>query len=568
MTRADTTASEDTRASRSAGLLLRCQGYPELATDGRVLPLKLKRGMALLFHLSELERKVARHALAELLWPDAPVDVGRGRLRRLCHQVNAVVGHDLIVGDTDAVWLSDLRGPLDSDAMKVRRCAMQWVAGTLPADEVSAIDLLCEDDAHRLLEGFEIDSDAFASWLDGRRADQERLVARALVRIAEQRLAAGMPADAVRAAEALIRTDPLADAGHALLLTARGRLGDAAGVEAAYFACAERLRNELGIRPSEQIEAAYAQATGVPASGHTGEWLGAALPPIGFADTADGAVAFLEIGDRSAPCGTLVVLFGLWSNVEVAWELPRIRAIMQRLARRFHVVLMDRRGVGLSERLALRHSVAAGVEDLEAVRRRLAVDQAWLLGNSVGGTIAVEYAAAHPGRVAGLMLYGTGARSAWADDYPWGLTDAQRDAWLDRLQAGWGSATSLEAFAPNATGDPVLRDWWARMLRQAASRNSVPALLRAYLEMDVRERLPHVRVPTLVVQRSGDRIVRAGAAAYLAERIQGARLELLPGDDHLLWVGDTDAALTCMERFIDDVRRPLIDALRASIPKW
>jgi pimeloyl-ACP methyl ester carboxylesterase len=553
MTPAATSTTNDTSGPHGAGLFLRCQGYPELSVDGQVLPLKLKRGLALLFHLSELSRKVARNALAELLWPDAPVDIGRGRLRRLCHQVNALVGHDLVAGDTDALWLSETRGPMNSDVLAMRRCAMQWVAGTPPADAVDAINSLCEDHAHRLLDSFEIDSAAFEAWLGGRRADQERLVVRALVRVAEQRLAAGMPTDAIRAAEALIRIEPLADAGHALLLTARGRVGDAAGVEAAYFACAERLRDELGIRPSTQIEVAYAQAAGGPPMGDAGA-SPAASPPIGFADTADGAVAFLEIGDRSAPCGTLVVLFGLWSHVEVAWELPRIRAVMQRLALRFRVVLMDRRGVGLSERLALRHSVAAGVEDLEAVRHKLDVDQIWLLGNSVGGTIAIEYAAAHPQRVAGLMLYGTGARSAWADDYPWGLTNVQRDAWLARLQAGWGSATSLEAFAPTATSDPVLRDWWARMLRQAASRNSVPALLRAYLEMDVRERLPHVRVPTLVVQRSGDRIVRASAAVYLAQRIQGARLDLLPGEDHLLWVGDTDAALTSMERFVDDVR--------------
>lgn len=119
------------------------------------------------------------------------------------------------------------------------------------------------------------------------------------------------------------------------------------------------------------------------------------------------------------------------------------------------------------------------------------------------------------------------------------------------MRADWGGATSLEQFEPSSASDTGARDWWARLLRQAMSRNSLPSLLREFGRMDVRSRLPLVRHPTLVLQRDGDRITRTGAAKYLAEHIAGARLRLLSGRDHNLWAGDTDAVIDEVEHFVD-----------------
>ncbi len=213
-------------------------------------------------------------------------------------------------------------------------------------------------------------------------------------------------------------------------------------------------------------------------------------------------------------------------------------------------MLLDRRGIGLSERLALPQALSAGVQDLDTVRRALGVEQLWLLGSSVVGAIAIEYASTYPARVRGLMLYAAHARGSWAEDYPWALRPEQRAAWLAQLQSAWGLATSLERFAPSLADDEAARHWWARMLRQAASRNSLPAILRAFASVDVRGRLGTLRAPTLIVQREGDRIVRAGVARYLAAQIPGAELCLLAGEDHLLWAGDTSAVLDALEDFV------------------
>jgi pimeloyl-ACP methyl ester carboxylesterase len=530
---------------------LHLRAYPVVHVDGQPAPLALRRGLGLLAVLAELGRKVARVQLAELLWPDAATDVGRPRLRRLVHETNQALGLDLIVGDGDALWLDAAAAQLDSDVARLRAMARQLVSDAADARARSALEGLLQADAHQLLEGFGFGSDSFDDWLAQRRSELHRLVARALQRAGEQLIASGQPLLAAEAAARLIAIEPLADAGHALLLRALAQRGDLAALESAYPGFADLLRAELGVRPSPAFEALYEQARRhlqqvLP---HTGAEFAApsSAPPICFADSDDGAVAYLVLGQGPQ---TLVVLFGLWSHLEVAWDEPAIRGVLQRLARQFRVVLLDRRGVGLSERLAQPQSVPAGVHDLEAVRRAVAADKLWLFGNSVGSMIAIEYAALQPQRVHGLVLYAANARGSWAPDYPWALTLPQLDAWAERLRAGWGGATSLTEFAPSQADDRAARDWWARLLRQAMSRNGLPALLREFGRMDVRHQLPQLRVPTLLLQREGDRITRPGAARYLADHITGATLKLLAGDDHNMWAGDVAAVLDEVESFV------------------
>jgi pimeloyl-ACP methyl ester carboxylesterase/DNA-binding SARP family transcriptional activator len=525
-------------------LRLRLHAYPAVSIDGSDAPIRLKRGVALLALLAELARKVSRSQAAALLWPDAVESVGRSRLRRLVHEVHSQCGAEPISADGDALWIDGTCWAVSSDVQRVRAAA-QALLGESGGDPEDAAVLLAPE-AAALLEGFDLGSEAHAEWLEQRRAEHRRLLSRALQRLAERHAAEGDAAIAVEAAERLIALDPAADAGYAALIAAHGRGADLAAVESAYFRCADLLRAEFGVAPSPAVEAAYAAAL-ARVQGH----LPAAAPParaqIRFAQTADGAVAYSCHGS-SGPA--VIVVPGLLSHIEVALEEPRIRRCVERLAERHRVVLVDRRGTGLSERVGVAPTIASAVEDIAAVVEALGEERVWLFGASVGGAIAIAAASEMPARLAGLVLYGAGARGSRAPDYPWAMTGEQLERWLGLLRDGWGEATSLEAFAPEAAGDPQVRAWWARMLRSAASQNGVAAILRAFHETDVRDRLAGLRMPTLVIQREDDRIVRAGAGRYIASRVPGATLAMLPGADHWWWHGDADAVLGAIERFI------------------
>lgn len=518
---------------------LSLHGWPRLRIDGAELPLRLTRALALLACLAEAPgQRLPRGPLAAQLWPDADEALGRSRLRRLLYNLNAACGAELVCGDAHELWFAV--APL-VDVLQTRAAA-QAVLGEPPhaADQVQR---LLAAQSHALLDGFELDSDLFESWRAQRRAEHERLLARAWQRLAEREASGGDAALAVEAAERLIALDPCAEHAYAALITARARQGDAVAVEQAYFRCAEVLRVELGVRPSAVVERAYAAAVAqAPAL--------EAAARIEFAQTREGAVAYTVLGG-SGP--TMVLVPGLFSHIEVALDEPRLRRALERLAEFSRVVLLDRRGTGLSERVGVEPTTAAAVEDIVATLDSLGERRAILFGASVGGTIAIDCAASMPERVSGLVLYGCNARGSWASDYPWAMTTEQMQRWLEVLHAEWGAATSLEAFAPSVAEEPQMRQWWARMLRTGVSQNGMAAILRAFHQMDVRDRLASLKIPTLVIQRAGDRIVREGAGRYLAGAIPGAQLVMLPGEDHWWWHGDAEAVLAAVERFVSSL---------------
>src|SRR5438094_845071 len=166
----------------------------------------------------------------------------------------------------------------------------------------------------------------------------------------------------------------------------------------------------------------------------------------------------------------------------------------------------------------------------------------------------------------GVMLLGGYARRLQAPDYPWGVTMAQQQAFLEEIERDWGGPVGLDARAPSKVGDSRFRENWARYIRQGASPGAVLALTRMNAEIDVRPILSTIRVPTLVLHRSGDRVIPVGAGRYLAERIPNASFVELTGDDHLPWIGDTDAVLGEIEEFLTGVRsRPESNRMLATV---
>ena len=190
------------------------------------------------------------------------------------------------------------------------------------------------------------------------------------------------------------------------------------------------------------------------------------------------------------------------------------------------------------------------MDDVRAVMDAAGSERAALLGVSEGGPMCALFAATYPERTIALMMIGSYARRLWAPDYPWGPTEEQREAFNREIQQQWGGPVGIDARAPSRAEDEEFRVWWARYLRQGASPGAALALTRMNAEVDVREVLPLVRVPTLVIHRSGDQCLRVEEGRYLASRIPGARFVELPGTDHLPFVGDQEAILVGIEEFL------------------
>jgi hypothetical protein len=179
--------------------------------------------------------------------------------------------------------------------------------------------------------------------------------------------------------------------------------------------------------------------------------------------------------------------------------------------------------------------------------------RAALLGVSEGGPMCSLFAATYPEKTAALIMVGSYARRLRDDGYPWGPTPAEHHAFCEVILRDWGGPVGIEERAPGVAGDPAFREWWAEYLRMGASPGAAVALTRMNALVDIRPVLEAIRVPTLVIHRTGDRCLLVEEGRFLASRIPGARFVELPGDDHLPFVGDQDAVLDAIERFLRGV---------------
>jgi len=287
-------------------------------------------------------------------------------------------------------------------------------------------------------------------------------------------------------------------------------------------------------------------------------------PQIRYAKSGDINLAYMVVGD--APLD-LVMVPGFISHLEISGENPRIRAFGGRLASFARLIMFDKRGTGLSDPVPNAATMQERMDDIRAVMDAAGSERAALLGLSEGVPLAILFAASHPERVKALVLYGGMARTTWAPDHPFGSTrEALVESAEEFLLPYWGTGASIEAFAPSAADDPEIVKWVARYERFAAS----PAMLRPMYEMffdtDVRDILPAVNVPTLVLHRTGDRVVNVRAGRWMAERIPGAKFVELPGSDHALWSGHSEAIADEIQEFLTGVRaEPVIDRVLATV---
>ncbi len=273
--------------------------------------------------------------------------------------------------------------------------------------------------------------------------------------------------------------------------------------------------------------------------------------PIGYVNNDGCNVAYSVLGDGDLD---IVLVPAFASHLEILSEQPACRRFMQRLASVGRVIAVEKRGTGLSDPVDHTSTVEEWVSDVRAVMDAVGVTDAAIIGASEGGTTGMLLAATHPERTSHLVLIGTYARFARADDYPWGVASDDWAIFLDGVAARWGQGVLASNFAPSLAGDPDFVDWWARYQRSAASPGAILRLLEAYPALDARHVLPSIQAPTLVLHRRDDRLVDVQHGRYLADNIPDARLVEFDGADHLFFAGDADEFLDEIEEFLTGVR--------------
>jgi pimeloyl-ACP methyl ester carboxylesterase len=279
----------------------------------------------------------------------------------------------------------------------------------------------------------------------------------------------------------------------------------------------------------------------------------AGTPRTHYALSGDAHIAYQVFGEGEID---LVFVPGFVSNIEHYWEMEGVPAILNRLGSFARVIMFDKRGTGLSDPVGSPPPLEQRMDDMQAVMDAAGVERAALFGISEGGPASVLFAATYPERTNALVLYGSTPRFRTDDDISWGATDEQMELVLNEASNRWGEGALLAAFAPSAAGDPAMEEVWGRFQRAGASPAMGRAVLAALFEIDVRDILPTIQVPTLILHRTGDLIAPVQGGRLMAEKIPNSRYVEFEGDDHVPFTGDFSPVLDEMEEFLTGTRRP------------
>jgi class 3 adenylate cyclase len=279
-------------------------------------------------------------------------------------------------------------------------------------------------------------------------------------------------------------------------------------------------------------------------------------PETRYAQRGETTLAWSAAGHGATD---LLFLPGIISHVERVWDDPGMAGFLERLCSFARVILMDRRGSGLSDPLDGALALEDEVDDVVAVLDAAGSECAVLFGYLTGGSLAIKVAAERPDRVRALVLYAATARSLAAPGYDWANDACEREAALHRMIERWGTGAMLDEIAPTRAHDTRLRSWLARLERLSSSPGELRRAARSLPDFDVRAELHALRVPTLILHRMGDRLIDVRHSRFMAERIPGARYVELGGVDNLPSVGDTAALLGEIEEFLTGGRRRLAE---------
>jgi class 3 adenylate cyclase len=275
-------------------------------------------------------------------------------------------------------------------------------------------------------------------------------------------------------------------------------------------------------------------------------------PETRYARSGDVHVAYQVFGEGDLD---VVVVTGFVSHVELVWEHEPAARLLEGLASFARVMTFDRRGSGLSDPVPEAPTLEERMDDVRAVMDAAGSERAALLGLSEGVPMSILFAATYPQRVQALVCSGGMARSTAADDYPWAApVEALVESGAQLVAPYWGQGAMVEVVAPSRADDPATRAFFARMERATASPGMLASMQQMFLDIDVRDVVPTVHVPALVLHRRHDRLVNVRNGRWLAEHLPDARLVELPGDDHSVLYESPELAFGEMREFLTGTR--------------
>jgi pimeloyl-ACP methyl ester carboxylesterase len=274
-------------------------------------------------------------------------------------------------------------------------------------------------------------------------------------------------------------------------------------------------------------------------------------PETGYARSGNVNIAYQVVGDGPFD---LVYVPGWISNIELMWDEPGHAHLLRRLASFSRVILFDKRGTGMSDPVPLERlpTLEQRMDDVRAVMDAAGSERAALFGSSEGGLMSVLFAATYPERTRALVALAIYAKRIRSPDYPWAPTPEARAAEIEAIERSWGGEMDIDNLAPSA--DEAFKRRAVAYFRRSASPGAAVALLRMNTQIDVRDVLPAIRVPTLVMHRVDDRDVKVEEARWIVQQIPGAKYVELPGDDHLIWAGNVDEVVDEAEEFLTGIR--------------
>jgi class 3 adenylate cyclase len=274
-------------------------------------------------------------------------------------------------------------------------------------------------------------------------------------------------------------------------------------------------------------------------------------PVARYAKSGDLHIAYVAEGDGPID----LVWIPPWiSQVEYLWSEPSLERVMARLTQFARVITFDRRGSGLSDPFLGAPTLEEQMDDVLAVMDAAGSESAAICGTLEGGPMAALFAATHPDRTDALVLYATFARATWAPDYDWAWPAEERDRHMDVLIEHWGEGLVASGVAPSQMADPAFMEWAGRLERLAAGPSTIRRIFDLIGEFDVRDVLPSIRVPTLVMHRTGDTFIKVQHSRYIASKVPGARYVELEGDENMFALGDSEAVMGEIEEFLTGTR--------------